>query len=240
MAPLTQTQLGIYLETSQSEGAQLYHNPWLIKLDGVSDSDLLAEAVAKAIAAHPGISARIVTDGDGIPGWAEGEQIAVERKSLPETELLETKQTLVTPFELDGGPLSRVMVIETDGGNYLFVDFHHTLFDGGSFRVFLEDIGAAYAGEKIPDERISLFSQAAREVEVRATPALTQAADAYRILLGGAETGFDMLPDKSESDGAYSTLRISLDIDGDDYLTWCRHNDMPQSVRHFSRRSVAP
>ena len=49
---LTQSQLGIYIDSLQNEASNPYHNPRLMLLRGVADPQALADAIGKVIAAH--------------------------------------------------------------------------------------------------------------------------------------------------------------------------------------------
>ena len=66
---LTQSQLGIYIDSLQNEASNPYHNPRLMLLRGVTDPQALADAIGKVIAAHPAISAVISLDDDSNPVW---------------------------------------------------------------------------------------------------------------------------------------------------------------------------
>ena len=119
----------------------------LMKLDKeVFEPEKLAVALEKAIRNHPALMTMFDYDQDGElvqccrPDLLQ--PIHVEKMS--EFEFRFVKDTLVYPFKLIGGRLSRCRVIETEKAVYVFFDVHHSLFDGTSLKVLLGSIGKAY------------------------------------------------------------------------------------------------
>ena len=66
IAPLSQTQLGIYLDCLSMGEAGAYNRHFLFTLDDSIDLNRLAGAIEKAIAAHPAMNVRIA-ERDGEP-----------------------------------------------------------------------------------------------------------------------------------------------------------------------------
>lgn len=83
--PLTQTQLGIYLDCISHPQHQLYHIPLLLKMPEGTDAERLASAVDTVFKAHPAFSARIAQDESGAPTWRACD-IAVKVESLTMAE----------------------------------------------------------------------------------------------------------------------------------------------------------
>ena len=68
---------------------------------------------------------------------------------ITEAELTQIRDTLVQPFQIMGERLLRCRVFETEASVYLFLDIHHILSDGASFRILMNDISKAYDGREI-------------------------------------------------------------------------------------------
>ena len=64
-APLTQTQLGIYLECRMDETSDKYNIPFLLKMTGEADEKRLAEAIRTAVEAHPAMKCSIEPSKNG-------------------------------------------------------------------------------------------------------------------------------------------------------------------------------
>lgn len=167
--PLTQTQLGIYVDSHGGES--LYHNPLLARLPAGTDPDRLVEALKRVIAAHPGLSARITADNEGNACWMAGPAIDVEFTEMRNSALLDDTSALMPRFDLEGGPLALVKVIATEKGLYLFLDVHHCVYDGYSRRIFLEDLDKAYAGNSVRGENFTVFDLSRQEREARESDA---------------------------------------------------------------------
>ncbi len=67
--PLTEDQLGLLLQHRADPGASPYNVPLAVDLTGPLDATALESALARLVARHPLLSARVVDDayGDGLP-----------------------------------------------------------------------------------------------------------------------------------------------------------------------------
>ncbi len=233
MPVLTQSQLGIYIESLCHEGTPIYHTPHLARMHGVADAQRLADAVRKVIAAYPSMSARIVTDSDGHPTLSDASAshpLEVALVEMTEEQLMTDKDSLVRPFGLEGGELAHVLVIRTERGVYLFTDFHHTIFDGHSHKLLLKEIDNAYSGNPVTPEALTIYEVAREEADARTSAEYASAHYSYKQMLDGADTELELPSDVTAPTEAYDEVTISLDIDSDAYKTYCRDHSMPQSV----------
>jgi len=134
-SPLSQTQLGIYLDSINTSDGEVYHVPLLHKLSGYPDAQTLRLALEKIIAAHPGMSAKLTIDAEGNPCMADyssSDPLQVETLTMSYSQIREQLPELITPFDLEGGRLGRICIIDTEKGLYMFSDFHHVIYDGMS------------------------------------------------------------------------------------------------------------
>ncbi len=189
--PLTQTQLGIYLECLKAgKDSDVYNIPVLWKFDSSMDAERLCDAVEKAVCSHPVLFCSIVQDADGTvfmrPCPDPAYQVPVVETS--KDCLMQTVRSLRTFFDLNKGPLFTATVIKTKVCCYLLFEAHHIVADGTSLSVLLEDIDSAYTGVKIPEERISQYDIADTEARARQTDALEDAKAYYQTLLSGVES----------------------------------------------------
>lgn len=237
MTPLSQTQTGIYIESLRNEERNIYHIPFLALMHGVDDANRLVNALEAVIAAFPSISARIKIDDAGMPVIIDAsstDPVKVQLIHTTEEELMLTKNEFVKPFELDGGSLSRIAVIVTEKHVYMFTDFHHSIFDGSSHKIFLKAVDAAYAGEVLEKESVTIYEVARREKEARNSDAFDRCRAEYAEMLGGADTELEILPDVAGVEEGYATLSAPLGIAGKDYKEFCRRMEMPTSVPAIS------
>jgi len=148
-----------------SEGYGL-HCDALVTMGQKTDPGKLAVAIKKVLLAHPALDARLKEMPDGNLRWylpAEGlEDYEIIPESLTADEFEELKDSL---RESRNCPEERMFVIrifmvtQEDGSKdtILYFDFLHPIIDGDSIDIFLEDVDAAYRGEEIEEEKMSVL-----------------------------------------------------------------------------------
>ena len=146
---LTREQLYMYDYQLYTPASTMYNLFSVLKLDKeVFAPEKLAAALEAAIRNHPALLTLFSYNDDGelVQSYRPDllEPIRVEKMS--EFEFRFVKDTLVYPFKLIGGRLSRCRVIETEKAVYVFFDVHHSLFDGTSLKVFMGSVGKAFMG----------------------------------------------------------------------------------------------
>lgn len=221
--PLTQTQMGIYIECSAAPDAVTYNIPVMMKLSPALDMDRLEDAIRKTLNAHPYTKAILFADAEG--------NIRARRNDTADPIINRVKcaripasEELVRPFKLIGHPLYRITIYEAEDGNYLFMDFHHIASDGMSENIIISDIGKAYAGSEISKERYSGYEAALDEESERASEKYALAKEYYDNVFKGCEA--DCLPMKapeSEKEGAATLTRIAGTSPAD-VIGYCRKN----------------
>ena len=152
-APLTFAQMGVYYECLKNPTSLAYNIPSSITFKEGIGAEAVKQALEKVIAAHPTLSARFAKKGEDAVMLVDEQGPDIDRVFLSEAEVKGYGQHFVRPFDLEGGPLARFCIAEVENSHIvLFCDFHHLAFDGASMGVFLTDIAAALAGEKIEGE----------------------------------------------------------------------------------------
>lgn len=192
--PITQTQMGIYVECAARADSVTYNMPMLIRLSKQVDTEKLVSAVTAALNAHPYTKATLFADAEGNirAHRNDAQEPPVERVRC---DVLPPREDLVRPFPLLGGPLCRVTLYETGDGNYLFMDFHHIISDGTSENILLSDISRAYAGLEVEKENYTGFEAALDEEAARASKRYTDARAYYDSIFKGCEA--NCLPPKA-------------------------------------------
>ena len=197
--PITQTQMGIYIECSTKPNTVTYNIPLLVKLGKNVDTQKLTEAVKTALNAHPYVKTTLSADPQGNIR-ANRNDGAEPQAKLVKCDKLPSDEQLVKPFTLLNEPLYRMAVYETSDGNYLFMDFHHIISDGTSETILLGDIDRAYANLTVAKEKYSGFEAALDEEAVRATDKYKEAKAYYDSIFEGCESS--CLPPKATKKGA--------------------------------------
>ncbi len=197
--PLTENVRGLYLDWEINRDTTQYNIPIIYRFDN-KDAAQLARAAEAAIDAHPVLKAHFATvDGEVMMQRRDDAEIKVKVVTVGEEPSQEDFQKKVRPFNLLGDDLVRIEVVKSPSAVYLFVDAHHTVFDGLSFDVFFSDILAAYDGKSPQGETVTAFDYALYEQEMLQSNAYTEAEKHYEELLGGAEV--TSYPDSITPDG---------------------------------------
>lgn len=153
--PLSQEQIYMVDYQIYTPRSTMYNIYQMIKFDkSVIDMKKLAECVKTALKNHPALLSTFHWDKDGDLVQRYSPEIVKDIKveKISEAELEKIKDLLVEPFRIVDSPLYRCRIFETEKYGYLFLDVHHTLFDGTSGKVFFGDILKAYFGEELlPD-----------------------------------------------------------------------------------------
>ncbi len=148
---------------SLEEGYGL-HCDATIYLSPETDMERLAAAIERTLQAHPAVDARLTPAADGKLRWKPGDlkdlRPTVEVISRESFDIL--KKTIRQPMNRPEMRMFviRLFVVEEDGKEpekQLYFDFLHPIIDGDSVEIFLQDVDAAYRGEKPEAEEYSIF-----------------------------------------------------------------------------------
>ncbi len=183
--PLTQSQLGIFLECEKKAGEAVYNNPMLFSLPDDTDMAILSVALEKTVRAHPGLFSGIVSDAHGGPAMryqsAYAEREICIHQRMTEEEFKRAKTSLVQPFDIKRERLFRIRLIEAGEAKYLFMDFHHLVFDGTSMRILMADLDKALGGEDVEAEIWTAFDAAMAEQSARQDKTAWETARAWNL-----------------------------------------------------------
>ena len=233
--PLTQSQLGIFLECEKREGEAVYNNPMLFSLPGDMDTDLLTAAIEKTVLAHPGLFAGIVSNEQGIPAMqyqsAYAKQEICVREQMTEEELARIKESLVRPFDIKHERLFRIRLIETEEAKHLFMDFHHLVFDGTSMQILAADLEKSLGGENIETESWTAFDAAMAEQSARQNKGAWEKAREWNLKQFG-DVDPTALPegDLEGSDLKYGDQSFTLDISYGELKAFCEQHKTTENV----------
>lgn len=185
--PLTQTQLGIYLECLKDTESDMYNIPILIRLDTSVDGDRLERAIYTAVKAHPFLLCQIEGSSDGSARMLPRRdyQWRVLRTSCSRAEVESYYTGLTEPITLNGEALFKFEIIQTKDHLYLRMNFHHIIMDGSSVNILMEDIESAYREENLEPEKYTSFQLALDEQKERETKAYERAKEYYRSVFDG-------------------------------------------------------
>lgn len=230
--PLSQTQLGIYVECMSRKGEVAYNNGMLFQLNPNIDVDLFSKACEAVVEAHPYIKTRLFVDSQGNPRQLRNDtepyHQSVEKLTQQEFEKLKPK--LIRPFDLLNESLFRIRILKTPETPYLFIDFHHIIFDGISSSIFFQDIKDAYEQLPVKKEGFTGFEVALEEEFLRKTDAYISAQKWYKEKFGDIKVSSLPVPEKHDSQISYGQEYLELSIDYNKLQEACDYLDVTPNV----------
>ena len=193
---LTFQQTGLYLDCVKNPSSTAYNLPFILTFPEGTEEDALKKALLAILEAHPALTARLEQK-DGkvylVPGTPDPEIPSVRLKDEAAFQAL--KEAFMQPYDLSG-PLYRLQVVETPGKLRLMVDFHHLIFDGHSYDVFLEQLTAALEGKAPEKETYTYFQYARDQKAYQDSPEFQEAEAFFAEQMAGKEEETGLLPDK--------------------------------------------
>ena len=228
---LTKSQLGIYIECMNHLGEPYYNLPYLYILDRNLDGIRLCQAVEKAVKAHPTLFTRIIQDENGEPLQTidmENEEWTLFIEQVE--DINQVKSQLIQPYDILGGRLFNIRLLQDSQHFYLFIDYHHIIVDGTSMSVMLHDIEKAYQQENIKKEAITLGEVALQESKERQKPIFEEAKQWYAQHFDCGDTYTQLMPDLEESQHKEESLLLTLDVDMGRVEAYCKENGIFRST----------
>ncbi len=221
--PITQTQNGIFVACVASPDTTMYNIPFLISLTDGIDIKRLENAVNEALSAHPYLSTTLFMNEKGDIRAKRNDDTPV-KVSVESCGNLPPREKLVRPYKLIGDRLCRAVIYQTDSGNYLFLDFHHIVFDGASSAVLLGDIAGAYDGETPEKEKFTGFEAALEEEKNRKSELYTKAKEYYDSVFRGCDSECLPKPDKNDDTESSGFLTKQTETPIEPFKKWCEDN----------------
>ena len=152
---LTAEQLYMVDYQLYTPNSTMYNLYSMMKLDKeLIDMEKMAETLKSVISRHPALLTKFSWNKSHelVQSYHPEELWNIQVEKLTEFEIRYVRDMLVYPFKIVGGRLCRCRIFETEKAGYVFFDVHHSVFDGTSLKVFMNDIGKTYMGlETDPD-----------------------------------------------------------------------------------------
>lgn len=152
--PLSSGQKGLWFLQRMNPESHAYNVPCAFTLNGTVDVEALKRAVDALAHRRPILRTVLKTCETGeplqsvaydTPLWFKTEAIGTLAASEVEAFL---KSVAREPFDLEKGPLFRVHLFSrSETEHYLLATFHHIIFDGSSFPLFVSELMALYGAE---------------------------------------------------------------------------------------------
>lgn len=147
---ISSTQKRMYLVQKMDPSGLSNNCPVILELNGKVDVDKLRNAVQEVVNRHESLRTRFVMHNGEIVQKIM-EQVTVPFHVSNEFRPVDSAiNEVIKPFDLENGPLINVYLMnESAEHSYLFVDIHHIVTDGESFKIIMEEVSALYNGKQL-------------------------------------------------------------------------------------------
>ena len=193
---LTFQQTGLYLDCVKNPASTAYNLPFILTFPEGTQVSALKKALMDILQAHPGVTGRL-EQRDGkvylVPAEPEPEIPSVKLRSEEDYQAL--REAFMQPFDLSG-PLYRLSIVQTPGKLRLMADFHHLIFDGHSYDVFLAQLSAALEGTAPEKEDYTYFGYARDQKSYQDSAEFQEAKAFFAQQMAGKEEETGVIPDK--------------------------------------------
>ncbi len=221
--PITENQRGVFLDWELHRDTTQYNIPEVHVFRG-GDAKRLCEALKVVINAHPYLKTHFVQhDGDVMQIRRDEEEPIIMCEMLKEQPEEAFFQSRVRPFDLYHDTLYRLEVYSYGLDVYLFMDIHHSIYDGASSLFLLSDIKKAYDGESVEEENYTAFDFALDEYKLTNSAQYTEAESYFKNMLEGKDsTVYPHSSNKNDSDGTV----VNMTIEGQSITPFCQDNGL--------------
>ena len=190
-------QTGLYLDCVKNPSSTAYNLPFILTFPKGTQVSALKKALLAVLEAHPGVTGRLEQK-DGkvylVPGAPDPEIPSVKLRSEEDYEAL--KDAFMQPYDLSG-PLYRLTIVQMPGKLRLMADFHHLVFDGHSYDVFLAQLTAALEGTAPEKEDYTYFHYAKDQKAYQDSAEFQEAETFFAGQMAGKEDETGVIPDKT-------------------------------------------
>jgi amino acid adenylation domain-containing protein len=191
--PLTNTQYGVFIDSTANMGTTVYNIPYLFKLNSQIDLQKLKGAIEKTVEAHPYLKVQLFMNDNGDICQKRNDDMPYEVKMVDGLDL----DNIVRPFNLFNEWLFRFEIHTAYDGSYLFIDLHHIIADGTSLGIIISDINKAYGGETLESEVYTSYDVALDNEKLLNSEAYKNAENFYKNIFDGCKGNTDFYPDRS-------------------------------------------
>ena len=215
--PLTPEQLYMVDYQFYTPRSTMYNLFTMFRLDkALMSAEKAAAAMQTAIMNHPALLTVIEFNGDGdmVQRYAPDKMKNITVEQVHDWELDTLKDTLVQPFRITDSLLHRCRVFETETAVYVFFDVHHTMFDGTSFKVFMNNVVKAVTGAPlIPDNYYLMLEERERLAE---SELYEQSRRYFEEKYGNVSWSSYPVTDNETRENETGELKCSLGINGEE------------------------
>lgn len=235
--PLSYSQLGVYYECMKNPTKTTYNIPLYLTYPKSIDAQKIIDAVAHIIDINPYLLTRFGTQNTEIVQRIAKEDYTIKHLKLEGEELELFKQNYVQPYNLHKDTLFRVACVESSDFNYLFLDFHHLIFDGASCDLFIRELNLLLEGKLLEMNHYSYFNYIDNEKAKESTSDYQDNAAYFASRLQQCEGG-TMIPADLNQDADYANLAsVEAVVESNKVDDFCKSNGVSPAEFYLAAAS---
>lgn len=153
--PVSSTQKRLYALCEIEKDSVAYNMPCVYEIKGSLEKEKIESALKEIFRRHEIFrTVLVVSNGKLVQKVYEQAEVKIEYQESNES-VEQILKEFVKPFDLGRLPLVRVKIVKAGiKKHYLFLDMHHTIFDGVSIGIFINELNHLYRGEKLEPLKI--------------------------------------------------------------------------------------
>ncbi|NOQ25911.1 MAG: amino acid adenylation domain-containing protein, partial [Bacteroidales bacterium] len=149
--PLSSAQKRLYLLQQFDLTSTAYNMPYIIPLGKEADKSKIEEVFKQLINRHESFrTSIIVVDQEPVQQISKSVEFELEKLSIENTEVENTRNKFIKPFDLSKAPYLRATIVDIKGeDSLLMIDMHHIISDGTSHAILEKEFQALVSGEEL-------------------------------------------------------------------------------------------
>ncbi len=213
--PISAAQLGIYMECAKNPESTVYNIPAWLKFEKGTSAKNLEDAIGRILKAHPSLNIHFETVDDQIMAVPnEDDDFHLKVFEMEDEQFLTFKKDYIFTFHLNRGPLYNFSLIQTETACWLYIDFHHLIFDGFSLNLFLEELCDVLSGGA-PHGETAVYSEFVSEQNEMLSTKEAEYDEYFAKLFEDLDAPTGIAPDlvKTDIQGQSAIIRTPLKQD---------------------------
>lgn len=149
--PLCSSQERLLIINQLHRGTTNYNLPQILIIEGELNVERIKHCFGELLKRHEALRASFhFVKGVALQKIHESVELDFTYVEAAANEVQNIISGFIRPFELDKPSLHRSMLLKIAANKFiLLMDFHHIILDGGSFKIFFEELSALYNGQQL-------------------------------------------------------------------------------------------
>lgn len=214
--PLLPEQINVVDNQMIRASSTMWNLSSLVRLSSGITAEAFAKALNEVIRNHPALLSVIYFSDENelVQKYRPELFTEVPVVELTEQELEERKAGLIRHYRILNSLLFRAEVYRTEKNCYFFFDVHHSVFDGTSYKVFLDEIEKKLKDPEAELETDYYFLELSNEWKLRQDRSYSETVEAYDKRFAGLDVrSLSVRPDLQTMNRTYGTYHADLQAD---------------------------